>query len=124
MEQPSAKEYLNELQLEIKRDIVRHEEERVHDDWIADFQNQVDFVPGESSASTMGDTVCLPSLLLLTLHDQVILPFILYCRAGLSKGKRLLDVDSAHQYLALGEEMKTSGNQAFNARDFDMALTR
>ena len=43
---------------------------------------------------------------------------------GLSKGKRLLDVETTEQYLRLGDEMKVSGNGAFSTSNFEMALTR
>lgn len=43
---------------------------------------------------------------------------------GLSKGKRILDAESTEQFVTLGREMKTAGNNCFAARDFEMALTR
>lgn len=43
---------------------------------------------------------------------------------GLSKGKRQLDVESTDQFLDLGRQMKTAGNNCFAGRDFEMALTR
>lgn len=46
------------------------------------------------------------------------------CVSGLSKGKRLLSWDVAEQYVTLGSEMKETGNRAFAAQDYDMALTR
>jgi hypothetical protein len=44
--------------------------------------------------------------------------------SGLSKGKRLLSVEETEQFVMLGAEMKDTGNRAFAAKDFEMALTR
>lgn len=88
MEDPATKTFLEDAQARIRAEPGVYGQNKLEEDWVSDFQAQVDYVP------------------------------------GLSKGKRLLDVEATEQFVALGQEMKTAGNTCFAAKDYDMALTR
>jgi len=88
MEDPDTKTFLEDAAKRIRAEPKVYGAHVLEEEWIGDFQSQVDYVP------------------------------------GMSKGKRLLDVEGAQQYAALAMDMKGAGNTCFAARDFEMALTR
>lgn len=47
MEEPGAKQAIEDLRDLMKMEPELYEAEKLQDEWIADFQNQVDYVPGE-----------------------------------------------------------------------------
>lgn len=48
MEEPGAKQAIEDLRDLMKMEPELYEAEKLQDEWIADFQNQVDYVPGET----------------------------------------------------------------------------
>lgn len=48
MEEPGAKQAIEDLRDLMKMEPEVYEAEKLQDEWIADFQNQVDYVPGET----------------------------------------------------------------------------
>jgi tetratricopeptide (TPR) repeat protein len=88
MEDPDTKAFLEGAEKRIRAEPKVYGAHLLEEEWISDFQAQVDYVP------------------------------------GLSKGKRLINVEDAQQYAAFAMDMKGAGNKCFAAKDFEMALTR
>lgn len=88
MEEPDTKTFLEDAEKRIRAEPKVYGEHLLEEEWINDFQAQVDYVP------------------------------------GLSKGKRLINVEDAQQYAAFAMDMKGAGNKCFATKDFEMALTR
>jgi hypothetical protein len=67
MERPAAKDRIARLERTIRADPHFHEASKVNDEWIREFQNQVDYVPGTSTGREgAGRGKCRQTLICVT----------------------------------------------------------